>query len=136
MGGLEFHVYNLLGSMCPYSLPLGYAYSHNLKCCFTQDGLSRTFLHGRVVHNHEFVELPLILRGHSLGQSKDFDSLSQLGLLKSLAMFHLVVVFLESKHHAISNETLMVGNIFHCRIPPRLACPHRSLVRFGNTCLT
>ena len=107
--------------MGPYSLPLGCVIPHRLKCGFTQDGLSRTFPHGRVVHKHKFVELPLILRGHSLGQSKDFGSLSQLGLLMSLAMFHLVVVFLESKHHAISNETLMVDNIFRCRIPPRLA---------------
>ena len=88
---------------------------------FSQDGLSRTFPHGRVVYKHKFVELPLILRGHSLGQPKFFGSLFQLGLLMSLAMFHLVVVFLESKHHAISNETLMVDNVFHCRISPRLA---------------
>ena len=87
--------------MCPGSFPVGCVYPHRLECGFTQDGLSRTFLHGRVAHKHKFVELPLILRGHSLGQSKDFDSLSQLGLLKSLAMFHLVVVFLESKHHTI-----------------------------------
>ena len=39
-------------------------------------GLSRTFPHGRVAHKHKFVELPLILRGHSLGQSKFFGSLS------------------------------------------------------------
>ena len=74
---------------------------HRSECGFTQDGLSRTFPHGRVVYKHKFVELPLILRGHSLGQSKVFGSLSQLGLLMSLAMFHLVVVFLESNHHAI-----------------------------------
>ena len=107
--------------MGPYSLSLGCVIPHGLECGFTQDGLSRTFPHGRVAHKHMFVELPLLLRGHSLGQSKDFDSLSQLGLLMSLAKFHLAVVFLESKHHAISNETLMVGNIFHCKIPPRLA---------------
>ena len=83
--------------MGPYSLPLGCIIPHSLEWGFTQDGLSRTFLHGRVVHKHKFVELPLILRGHSLGQAKDFGSLSQLDLLMSLAMFHLVVVFLEKQ---------------------------------------
>ena len=62
--------------MCPGSFPVGGVYPHRVECGFTQDGLSRTFLHGRVVHKHEFVELPLILRGHSLGKSKDFGSLS------------------------------------------------------------
>ena len=99
--------------MGPYSLPLGCVIPHGLECGLTQDGLSRVFLHGRVVHKHKFVVPPLILRGHSLGQSKDFGSLSQLDLLMSLAIFHLVVVLLKSKHHAISNETLMVDNIFH-----------------------
>ena len=78
--------------MGPYSLPLGHSCSHHLKCCFTLDGLSRAFLHGRVVYKRKFVELPLILRGHSLGQSKDFDSLPQLDLLMSLVMFYLVVL--------------------------------------------
>ena len=96
------------------------SYPHRLKCGFTQDGLSRTFLHGRVAHKHRFVELPLILRGHSLGQSKDFGSLSTWSLM-SLAMFHLVVVFLENKHHAISNKTLMVGKIFLLQQSPRFA---------------
>ena len=99
--------------MGPYSLPSGCVYPHRLECGLTQDDLRRIFPHGRVAHKHKFVELPLILRGHSLGQSKDFGSLSQLGLLMSLAKSHLAVVFLESKHHAISNETLMVDNIFH-----------------------
>ena len=57
--------------MGPYSLPLGCVLPHGLECGFTQDGLSRTFLHGRVAHKHRFVELPLILRGHSLGQRSE-----------------------------------------------------------------
>ena len=118
--GLEFHVYNLLVSMGPYSLPLGYACSHNLMCCFTKDGLSRTFPCSGTADQHESVVIPLTLRGHSLGQSKSLDH-SQLGLLMFLAIFHLVVVYLESKHHAISNVTLMVVNISHCMIPPRSA---------------
>ena len=108
--GLEFHVYNLLCSMCPYSLPLGYAYSHNLKCFFSQDGLSRTFPRSGATDQQKSVEIPLTLRGQSLGQSKSVEH-SQLGILMFLAIFHLVVVSLESKHHAISNETLMVGNL-------------------------
>ena len=65
------HVYNLKGSMCLYSLPIGCVYPHRLECGFTQDGLSRTFPRGRVANQHKFVELPLTLRGHSLGQSKE-----------------------------------------------------------------
>ena len=106
--------------MGPYSLPLGCVIPHSLECGFTQDGLSRTFPHGRVVYQHKFVELPLILRGHSLGQSKALGH-SQLGLLISCTLFHLVVVFFEGKRHSISNETLMVVNIFHCMFPPRLS---------------
>ena len=83
--------------------------------------MSRIFPYGRVAYKHRFVELPLILRGHSLGQSKDFGLLSQLDLLMSLAIFHLAVVLLKGKHHAISNETLMVDNVFHCMVSPRLA---------------
>ena len=86
--------------MCSYSLPIGCVYPHRLECGFTQDVLSRIFSHGRVAHKYKFAELPLILRGQSLGQSKGFGSLSQLDLLMSLAKFHLAVFFLESKHHA------------------------------------
>ena len=57
--------------MCPYTLPIGCVYSHSLKCGFTKDGLSRTFPRGRVADQQNSVELPLTLRGHSLGQSKD-----------------------------------------------------------------
>ena len=67
--------------MGPGSLPIGCVHPHRLECGFTQDGLSRTFPHGRVAHKHRFVELPLILRGHSLGQTKGFGLVSQLGLL-------------------------------------------------------
>ena len=66
--------------MCSYPLPLGCVYPHNLECGFTQYGLSRTFPHGRVAHNHKFVELPLILRGHSLVNQKSLVQ-SQLGIL-------------------------------------------------------
>ena len=62
--------------MCSYSLPIGCVYPHRLECGFTQDGLSRAFSPGRVVDLHNYVELPLTLRGHSLGQSKVFGSLS------------------------------------------------------------
>ena len=57
--------------MCSDSLPIGCVYPHRLECGFTQDGLSLTFPHGRVAHIHKFVEIPLMLRGHSLGQTKD-----------------------------------------------------------------
>ena len=40
-------------------------------CGFTQDGLSRTFPRGRGADYQNSVGLPLTLRGHSLGQSKD-----------------------------------------------------------------
>ena len=60
------------GYMCSDSLPIGCVYPHRLECGFSQDGFEQNFPHGRVVHKHKFVELPLILRGHSLGQSKDF----------------------------------------------------------------
>ena len=50
---------------------MGHVYQHSLECSFTQDGLSRTFPPGRVVDQHNHGELPLTLRGHSLGQSKD-----------------------------------------------------------------
>ena len=46
-------------------------YPDSLECGFPQDVLRRTFPPGRVAHKHKFVELPLILRGHSLSQSKD-----------------------------------------------------------------
>ena len=56
--------------MCPYSFAIGGIHPHSLECGFTQDGLSRTFPPGRVVDQHNYVELPLTLRGHSLGQLK------------------------------------------------------------------
>ena len=37
------------GLMGPYSLPSGCVYPHRLECGLTQDGLSRTFPHGREI---------------------------------------------------------------------------------------
>ena len=117
LGLLYFIIHNYPG-MQPFR-PYGSIFSSIRLCHSTWVGvwfysrwLEQKFPHGRAIYKHKFVELPLILRGHSLGQSKDFGSLSQLDLLMSLAIFHLAVVFLEGGHHAKSNETLMVGNIF------------------------